>query len=540
MAPPIPDDEQLLIRCPSCGQRFNIEEQLRGKMVECGECDHQFEIQDAVIIRGKKFYPGEKRDDFLNRIHRVDKPLPSATDPDAPDDFVSQTNPVVMEPVSPQRIVMGIFAGFALIVTGLILVLGAKRGAALDGVSTENRMLLAGFVAALSTALLVFSNTRAWLLMLVLGLILGGGLVSLPLIHTGASTRLADLDEPSISRVPESQFLPPPVVSDTDDMTMQELREYIGTEPLDEERQRLAEGGSSSEAYGLWLRNLKVRNCLLVRDYIIREMQASYETHFYPRDNDHFLMVVTGLDSGLDELAVAASALGKVRNLHQELNLVEVVVDNERFVSNPIERLTNPNDPQFYRLNKEELESIDLDRIQSAVKRLAEVEPVLFRQDISKRLLKLLQSDWMEGKDDVCRALMTWGTEREEIGKAALEQALALRSQNKSVPPEMIALCIEQGNEEVLPLLYELWKENPSRWESSFRKIGPASERIFLLGFDEATGSLLQSSCRILGMVGGEQSLPILKLAATNATDVETRILANSAIQMIRKRLTKD
>lgn len=541
MASSLPEDDLLLIRCPSCGQRFNVDEQLRGKMVECGECDHQFEIQDAVIIRGKKFYPGEKRDDFLNRISRVDKPLPSATDPGAPQDFISQTNPVVIEPISPQRIVMGVMAVFAMIVTAVILIMGAKRGAALDGVSTENRMLLAGFVSLVATLLLVFSNTRAWLLMALMGLVLGGGLVSLPLFYSGASTRLADLDENMAARRdPNAPLVVAPAMAvDTDKMTGEELREFIGTDPLEEERARLVQGGSTKTALGLWLRNLKVSNSLLIRDYIIREMQASYETHFYPRDKENYLMVVTGIDGGLDELAMAASALGKVRNLHQELGVVEVIVDNERFVPNPLEQLTDPTDPQFYRLNREELESIDVDRIKAAVKRLADVEPMLFREDISKRLVKLLESDWVDYKDDVCRALLGWATTDGLVGQVALREAVALRSKNKEIPQELIALCIKQQNLDVLPLLYELWQENPARWESCFREIGPASERTILLGFDQATGSLRQSSCRILGQVGGAKSLPVLKVAVANASDAETRISAKTAIQMINKRLAR-
>ena len=65
------DDDLLLIRCPSCGQRFKVEEDLRERTVECGGCEHRFRINDEVIVRGKRFYPGERKDPRLNRFHRV-------------------------------------------------------------------------------------------------------------------------------------------------------------------------------------------------------------------------------------------------------------------------------------------------------------------------------------------------------------------------------------------------------------------------------------------------------------------------------------
>jgi len=71
MADLIPDDDLLLIRCPSCGQRFKVGDDLRERTVECGGCEHRFRIIDEVIVRGKKFYPGERKDQRLNRFHRV-------------------------------------------------------------------------------------------------------------------------------------------------------------------------------------------------------------------------------------------------------------------------------------------------------------------------------------------------------------------------------------------------------------------------------------------------------------------------------------
>ncbi len=49
-----------------------------------------------------------------------------------------------------------------------------------------------------------------------------------------------------------------------------ELRNRIGTAPLEAEIERLAREGSSKHAVGLWLRGLREQNRFLVRDYILR------------------------------------------------------------------------------------------------------------------------------------------------------------------------------------------------------------------------------------------------------------------------------
>ncbi|MGL5017160.1 MAG: MJ0042-type zinc finger domain-containing protein, partial [Luteolibacter sp.] len=59
MLPNSSEDSMLLIRCPSCGQRFKVGDDLRDRTVECGGCEHRFRINDDVIARGPKFYPSE-------------------------------------------------------------------------------------------------------------------------------------------------------------------------------------------------------------------------------------------------------------------------------------------------------------------------------------------------------------------------------------------------------------------------------------------------------------------------------------------------
>ncbi len=120
-----PDDSLLLIRCPSCGQRFKVGEDLRGRTVECGGCEHRFRINDEVIVRGKKFYPGERKDSKLNRFQRV----PLAMAPEAggltPIRYAEAPDPTAFEPASPQRVIAGVIGVVGMVFMALLLMFGA-------------------------------------------------------------------------------------------------------------------------------------------------------------------------------------------------------------------------------------------------------------------------------------------------------------------------------------------------------------------------------------------------------------------------------
>ena len=463
------DDLLLLIRCPSCGQRFKVGEDLRGRTVECGGCEHRFRINDEVIVRGKKFYPGERKDPRLNRFQRVPlaigaiaKSAPSVAYADAPE-LVS------FEPVSPQRLIAGIAGVAGMVLMALLLMFGASRGGMLDGMSTSNRLVMAGFTALLGIVMLVYANPRSRGKALMIGGMFAAALISLPFFFTLGSTPLkhnvsggGPVEDGSAQAEPESDG----GIGESEDD--RDLRGDIGTKPLEDEIARLAGLGSSKTAVGLWIRDLREQYRMLVMDYIIRVTGADLQSHFYPRGNGDFLLVVTGVNTSLERLAGLAGALGKVGDIYPELSVVEVRINNDSFVEGPIEKLTDKNDPAFYELNKRELESVDLQRVSKAVRRLAEAEPKVYRNDISRKLISLLESNGVEFKGDVCKALSVWADEPGTAGEAALRQVRILIDADDEVPPEMVALIVKEKNPGVIPILEGLWGEDPTRWESLF------------------------------------------------------------------------
>ena len=528
-----PDDTLLLIRCPSCGQRFKVGDDLRGRTVECGGCEHRFRINDDVIVRGKKFYPGERKDSSLNRFQRVPLAVASTSSAIPVARYMEAPSPLTFEPISPQRIVAGIVGVAGMICMALLLMFGSHRGGILDGMATQDRLLMAGFTGLLGIVMLVYANPRSRFRAIFFGLLMSAGLLSLPFFFTVGSVPLSALELASQPPAEEIKTLEP--VSG-ESKTISDLRELIGTRPLEDEVARLASEGSSKRVIGIWLRNLREHNRLVVRDYIHRATESDSPPHYFPRENGNFLMIVSGTKASLDEVARMAVSIGTLENIYPQISVVEVRVNNESFVEGPIEKLNDRKDPDFYSLNKRELDSIDLDRVTKAVKRLAEAEPKVYRTDISRKLIQLLGAQWVDFKGDVCKALIVWSEKPGEAGKAALKEVMDMRSRKRPIPQEMVALIVKEQITEAIPMIDELWSENPTQWEPLYSKVGPQAEAKLIGRLSTAEGALRQSVVRLLGNLGGEASLPLLEAALVGA-DAELRVLIEKSTASIRKRL---
>lgn len=525
------DDSLLLIRCPSCSQRFKVSEELRGLTVECGGCEHRFRINDDVIVRGRKFYPGERKDPKLNHFQRVPLAMSPGIGSVEATRYAEAPDPSAFEPIAPQRIIAGIVGVVGMVCMALLLILGARRDGGLDGMTTENRLLMAGFTGLLGTALLVYANPRARYKAGGTGILLTAALLALPWYFTVGS------EPPPPEEVTAAPVKPPDKESAASE-ALAALREQIGTAPLVAEIERLARSGSSKHAVGLWLKNLNEENRLLIRDYILRVTGADPQSHYYARHNrGEFLMVVTGIDQSLEEVAKIAAALGTVERIYPDLAVVEIRVNNANMMGESMEKLTNKGDSAFYDLNKKELDSIDLDRVQHAVQRLADAEPKIYRSDITRKLISLLGSPGVAFKGDLCRALAVWSEHPGPAGEAALKEAQGLLDRKKDVPEDVISLIVKEKNTAVVPVLDALWMQNPTRWEAHYGNIGPAAEATLLLRFAAADGTSRQSAARLLGRVGGADSLPVLEAAAMNAANPELKVEIEKAAASIRSRL---
>lgn len=521
--------ENLSIRCPSCRQRFSVSMELMERMVECGACDARFRINDDVIIRTKKFYPGERKAVELNRFQRV--PLSAAL----PDNlqtvrYAEFNNPERLEPASPQRVIAGIIGVGTMVLIALMLIFSSGPGGSFGVMPLLNKLVIAGFVSALGVGLLVYANRNARVKAGFFGLLLSAGLVSLPFFFKGtpitAQPNSFTYTDPIKPLFPEEE-------EEMDSITA--LRERFTTKPLEAEQTRHEEAAVGKKAYGIYLTNLMQRNIYTVRDFLIRETRADPSSHPYPRDGGDYLMILTEVSMDITQVAEIAGRLGSTEEIHPEVGVIVVTVDNKQFEDEAADKLNDPQNRAFYELNRRELASLDMDRVERAVGRLAAAEPKIYRADISGMLLDLMDKPGVRFQDALARALLVWAEDPGPAGEAALKALQEQLDAAEPVSENLVALTAKAKIPEAIPSVQILWSGNPQIWEKHYAEFGPAIEPGVLESLDTEKPALRHSAIRLLALVGTERGLPALR-KLIESEDPEVRVLVERAISKITER----
>lgn len=523
------DADKISIRCPGCGQRFNVDLDLKERMVECGTCEHRFRVNDEVVVRQKRFYPGERRGKALDTFSRIPKNAGMATNFQT----AHYADDPVHEPVrsaSPLRLMFGFVAVAAVVVVSLLLAFGGKPGGVLDGAAMEKRLMLAGFTAVIATVLLVAANPGARIRAVAGAVFSAALLISLPFFFTEGN-KPAAAEGGSLVVLPGTAE--PETPAGTDDLA--ELKKEIQYEPLAKELARYQGAPDSGKnAAGIWLREVKEYHKLQIKDYIVRTTGADPSSHMYPRP-EAYLMVVSGVTEDLAELARLCERFGEVRRIINDIRVIEVVVNNASFEEGELGKLTDLANPAFYELNRRELESIDLERARNAIIRLAEAEPKLYRPDIIARMQQLLKEGDVAMQDQIGRALLVWG-EPGDGTELAVRTALAKLPVKAGVVPEsLVKVLAARKDPESIPLVDALWAADHNKWEELYGSFGPAIEDPVLAHFAVAQVSMKRSATRLLGRVGTAKSIPVLEGARAGA-DSELVVFIDRAVAAIRSR----
>lgn len=522
------DAEKLSIRCPGCGQRFKVGLELRDRMVECGTCEHRFRVNDEVVVRAKKFYPGERRVPSLDTFSRVPKSNAPSQSTFQTIQYAPEPAQRALEPTSPLRLVLGFSAVLIAGIVILMLIFGGSPGGLLYGTSQSKRLMLAGFTAVVTGVLLIAANPRARGRAVIGAVLAAASLLSLPFIFTngvtpGGTGSSAASDDPSS----EGTTIAPVAPASAKDQAEEDLKKEVGYDPV----ARALE--SDPHAIGLWLRGLREFHRLQVRDYIVRNSGADPSSHMYPRSGD-YLMVVTGVKEDLRSLARLCERFGEVRRSSDDLRIIEVVVNNNSFQEGPLDKLTDPANPAFYELNKREMDSIDLERARRAITRLGPVEPKLYRKDIVKRMGELIQEGDIALQLEIGKALLKWsepGDGMENIVRGVLEKIPA----DGDVPDSMVAFLAARKDPAAVSLLDRLWLRDPDKWEEKYSAFGQDIEDKVLARFPETTIVQRMSAVRLLEKVGTAKSVPVLEKARSEA-DAEMKMLIQRALDSIRGR----
>ncbi len=504
-------------------------------MVECGACSKHFEVADEVIVKSTpgKFYPGERNQEALGHFQRVPGPsigVPAATPVPRGAPEPSYYSPISR--VAGWRIGIGWLG--ALVILGVMAILiQAMPGTAFVEISAGTQLVLALAGGAVGLAMITFANPRTWKRTLPIAAVFTLLLLAVPFVFR---SKLSGADAPARSEAgggaaPLPPGLDPSPATDSDE----ELRARIGTAPLDAEITRLAAAGGNFHAYGIWLRDLPDSYKLSVRDYIQRATGADPAIGIYARDARDYLMMITGVTLSLEDLSKLTVKFAREQKVHSGLSVVEVKVDSSVFIEGPLNKLNDKGSTAFYDSNKRELESIQLERVGRAVKRLAEAEPKIFRQDITRQLILLVSMEQVDFVGDVCRALLVWAEDPSIASDAVLTRMQRLYSTGKKIPREMVVLLARTKTAAATGIVEDMWVKEPVAWETLLGDFGPVAEPGVLARFPKLEGSMRYSAVRILTAAGTLRSLPALSEAKAGA-DPELAVLIEEAEKAIKER----
>jgi len=526
------DTNQLKIRCPKCGQRFNVSPDLRNKMVECGACEHRFRIENEVILRTRKFYPGEHKNAGLDRFARapIRKSAPVSFETAS---YAVGATPDEFEPPSIQRVLAGFLGWSLMAIAALGFVLSQGSSGPFGAISTGHRMILAGFVAAIASGFILYANRKNRIKVAAGAIAASLLLCGLPLLIPGPgkpdTTMAPGPDGGTPANPSPGDESAPPAPEDR----FAKLKEEIRYKPVEDEIR--ATDGNAEHVTAIWLRGMLERHKYSVENYMRRVTGANHSSHMYPRGKDSFLYVLTGIDQDIEITAQYCRRLGKVVRVVLPLRVIEVEVDGTLFTESPIERLSNPKDEAFYKLNLRELESIDLKRAEQAVDRLSVAPPINNRADIVHRMTSLLEEAEPGLLGKLGRALERWSKPGDGAEAAVLKRAFELKQEKTEIDEGLVAFLVNRKIQEVQPIIHGLWLKNPDNWELLYAKLGPPVEAPMLAAINQPTLATRDSAVRILARVGSPAAIPPLeKLLEINDRKLRTDV--TRAIEQIRKR----
>jgi hypothetical protein len=522
------EENMLMLRCPCCQQRFKVQPTLMERQVECKVCDWSFRVTEDVLVRSKKFYPGEARLPGKERFNRIQKP-PKNLQP-------SQAMARMYAAASPQRVLAGLLGAIFMVIVALLLVFGTGFGGPLEGIDLPKRFVIAGFGAAIGFFLLVYANRARRRRVCIIAGACAAGLIALPAVFF-PKVKQSTVVVVDVVKLPD-EVLPQETLG-PEERRMKEISERMRLDPLNREIERMRENGGSMHAYGVFFVGLRDTNRIAVRDYMFRVASPDPSSHIYPRDAAGYLMVLGGIKGSIEEVAALAAPLGKVREIIHELSVIEIVVDNSIFEGIDNGKLSTRGTPEFYELNLKELGSIDIRRVESAVIRLTDAEPAMYRADITRKLRELWNSSGVHFHAAITRALILWDEDVEGLTALANANAAKLHAAKIDVPVEMVALAVKNPTPEIVPVLMANWRISTLSWENLCIEAGAILEKPMLLEFAESRGSHRQSAARILSRIGGAESKAALE-AAMNDENREMALVIRQALDTLVSRMERE
>ncbi|MEJ6578203.1 MAG: hypothetical protein QNL33_11120 [Akkermansiaceae bacterium] len=533
----------LQIQCPSCTKRFTVHEDLTGKTVECGACDHRFPVKsESIIVERAKFYPGEHKDDFLDRLGKK-SPLEKRGDKPAKAPLTQAQMPqvdAIMPPSSGQAIAAG--GGVCMLgLYGLVFFFGSIQGQIFQDVDLAKRFLLGGFVSFLGGGLIIYGakNWRAKGIMTAVILVLALlAMIAIRPVHMTPSGVVDRVDDP-VER-PDEEVEEGP----------RELDEVLGrTDQKAMEREIARQSGNLNgkavEKYvtGIYIADLHETQYQAIERYFRKKLAIpkSEALLVYKRNNDKDrFIIISGVPMDFDTMVRYCEFLGRATS-YPKARIIDVQISATIFQEpgkDLLEKLNKVEHPAFFAQNLNELRDIDFERVSQAVRRLSRV-PAEMKLNLEEQIIAELLRLSSEESDqtflsDAGKALGIFA----RGSKAAVYKINSLVpfwiEDGVSVPKSMVDFLVE-NDPEAIGLIDRLWSASPDDWDEHYAALGSKIEDRLIFHLQESPLELQRAATKLIDEVGTKKSVPALT-ALASSDDTDLRILVARALNTVKNR----
>lgn len=516
---------EINIKCPECKEGFSVSSELMGETMECGACDHTFELSDANLkVAPARHYPrsGKKGfESFTRSTPEIKKDEKASVRAVA---YHQQVDVSAVMPLGSIRI-LAIVAGLAIpILVVLIFVLGSGDSGVLSDVPDAKRWVLVGFIVVLSGLLTIYGFRKNRAVGVIVALVFAGALLSLPVVYPDDVIIMQDDDDVSAE------------VEVSEEEVLALYKKELGYATI---QNKITDADSAERVVAIVLKGVKPVHLDTIKAYLSQSLDSDQYPSEYKERRVHgqlaTLLVYTQVNMSIDQLAGYMYKFASDTKVRTDLRIIEIDVDLDTLTVNNASELNDESKPEFYLGNLLELKNIDRSRQLSAIQRIGLADKVSRRSDIEGQLLVLLQEKNYPHRAQIINALVKWAGDDCKSSNLVRAQALELIAKQKEIPQSTLNYCVKYDFPQAGEILVYAWKLDRVVHEETLVLAGAKSEAALLPELENLEPILLESAANVLRKVGTEKSLSTLVALHESSTGVVKKSL-KATIDEIKSR----